>query len=118
MEDELCPPDDTDVIILVDASGEIINCIDARRCRTLQHVFMVQHSTPHLRLLSSKTDSEEEDDTSLAIHPVFTISISPSSNCLLFDLYNHSPHQTFGIDQDAYCEGFMMTEVVGQTGTC
>ena len=105
-------PDDTDVIILVDAQGEIVNCIDARRCRTLRHIFMVQHSPPHLRLLSSQDDEEDP----MTIQPLATIEVAPQSECLLFDMYNNAPSHVFGIDEDAYCEGFLMTEISGKNG--
>ena len=114
-------PDSTDIVVLVDGAGEIVECLDARKGKLLNHEFVVQHSVPHKRLVlgfgcrdASLIPTEaEERESALAIIPV-----APSGECLVFNMYDPPPASgfPFGIDENAYCEGFLMCEIQGRHG--
>ena len=119
-EDENLPAT-TDIVLIIDGSGEIVECIDAKKGRALRYEFVEQHSLPHKRLIHQHDSREhesmlsEEEELKQALA---TIRVGKKGLCILFNNFDvPSTHGfPFGIGDAAYCEGLLMCEIKGFDG--
>jgi hypothetical protein len=110
-------PHSTNVVVVVDASGEIVECLDFASGSVLRHEFVVKHSVVHKQWLHSLGRRVKETAPDASLVPRVDALPSPGA-CLLFPLYDSPPPSgfPFGINAASYCEGFLMVEIQGVCG--
>jgi hypothetical protein len=114
-------PDSTDVVILVNDAGEIVECLDARSGKSLQHAFVVQHSVPHRRFIAQH--NRREHDSIMSEHDelqraLSVVRVGEFGECIVFNEFDKPPASgfPFGVGPFAFCEGMLLCEIKGLNG--
>lgn len=121
MSDDETVPDATDVALVINDQGEIVECIDAKTGKPLRHEYVEQHSIPHKHMLRRHGRRERRDGATEEEERLQALKIIPFGHlgeCIVYNMFD-APSASgfpFGIGEFAYCEGLLMCEIQGTDG--